>query len=50
MGQQNADTTNSIKPMIVNCQTLKYEPLPHLMALLVLKANTLKEEDLDLVF
>ena len=36
--------------LVRNYQTLKYMPVPHLMCFLVLKAATLKKEDLDLVF
>jgi hypothetical protein len=36
--------------MITNYLTFKYVPTQHLMAFMVLKACTLKKEDLELVF
>jgi len=48
--QKSSEETQQLLDMITNYQTFKYVPTQHLMALMVLKACTLKSDDLDLVF
>jgi hypothetical protein len=48
--QQSPEDAQQIMELITNYLTFRYMPTAHLMAFMVLKAITLKKEDLDLVF